>query len=67
MSLTVSLHKKYKSLAYLITQKAKKQGKMKKWDYENIIRPYATILRIKQLTEKQLLSGLRNAKIEIIK
>ena len=64
---TMTLHKHYKTLAHLIIEKAKQMGKMKKYDYEHIVRPFATILRTERLTEKELLSGLHRARIEIVK
>ena len=62
----ITLHKKYKELAYLIIQKAKKLKVMKKYDYEHIVKPYLTILRINPITEKEVLEGFRNSRIKII-
>lgn len=64
---TMTLHKRYKTLAHLIIEKAKQMGKMKKYDYEHCVKPFATMLREKPITEKQLLSGLRRANIAIVK
>ena len=62
----ITLHKKYKELAYLIIQKAKKLKIIKKYDYEHIVKPYLTILRINPITEKEVLEGFRNSRIKII-
>ena len=65
--MTMTLHKQYKNLAHLIIEKAKRMGKMKRYDYKHYVKPFATMLRMKTITEKQLLSGLRRANIMIVK
>ena len=65
--LTLTIHKQYKTLAHLITEKAKQSGKMKKFDYEHIVKPFATMLREIPISERELLVGLHRAKVEIIK
>ncbi len=63
----MTIHKQYKTLAYLITEKAKQMGKMKQFEYNTIVKPYATILRTQPLSEQQLLSGLNRAGVMISK
>lgn len=62
----ITLHKKYKELAYMIIQKAKKLKVMSKYDYKNVVRPYLTILRYNPISEKEVLTGLSRARIKII-
>ena len=64
---TMTFHKQYKTLAHLIIEKAKRRGKMKKYDYEHYVKPFATMLRTEPISEKQLLLGLRRANIAIVK
>ena len=64
---SMTLQKHHKTLAHLIIERAKKIGKMKRYDYEHVVRPFTMLLRNKPITEKQLLSGLRRAKIAIVK
>jgi len=64
---TMTLHKRYKTLAHLITEKAKQSGKMRKFDYEHIVKPFGTILREVPISERELLYGLHRAKVEIVK
>lgn len=63
----MTLHKHYKVLAHAIIEKAKQMGKMKKYDYETYVKPFATILRMPQIAERELLIGFRRAKITIVK
>lgn len=65
--LQMTLHKHFKTLAYMIIQKAKQQGKMKKFDYEHTVVPYFTLFRSKQVQEKHLLAGLTRQHIAIEK
>ena len=64
---TMTLHKQHKILAHLITEKAKQNGKMRKFDYEHIVKPFATILREAPISERELLVGLNRAKVLIVK
>lgn len=63
----MTLHKQYKILAHMIITKAKEMKKMHRYDYLHIVRPYCTILSYKPISEQQLLTGFKRARIEIIK
>ena len=65
--LTMTMHKNYKTLAYMITEKAKQTGRMKRYDYEHTVKPFQTMLRESPITEQQLLSGLYRAHVTIVK
>jgi len=65
--LNITLHKHYKTLAYMIIQKAKQEGKMRRYDYTHSVLPYFTLFREKVVLEKHLVSGLRRQGIEIVK
>lgn len=65
--LSMTVYKRYKILAHMITEKAKKMGTMKRYDYVHTVRPFATMFRNDPLSEQQLLSGLRRANVAIVK
>lgn len=67
MLLTMSIHKRYKTLAHMIIEKAKQDKVMKKFDYEHIVKPFATILRTEPISEKELLAGFKRSRIAIVK
>jgi len=63
----MTLHKQYKILCHMIIEKAKELKKMRLYDYRHIVKPYCTILSNKAITEQQLLTGFKRARIEIVK
>jgi hypothetical protein len=65
--LTATIHKRYKNLAHMITEKAKRTGRMRRFDYERVVKPSATMWgRFEPITERQLLNGLHKAHIVIV-
>lgn len=67
-----TLHKKYKELAHLIIERSKREGKMRRYDYTHIVKPYYTILKEDKgtglpISEERLLAGFRKSNITICK
>ncbi len=67
-----TLHKKYKEITHLIIERSKREGKMSRYDYQHIVKPYYMILKEDKIThqpisEERLLAGFRKSNIIICK